>query len=226
MCGRYALKLFRQDMEAIFAVIRSLENWEPKPSYNVFPTKSMPVVRLDSQGKRELVSMRWGLLPSWCKGPKNSPQLHNARSDSVAVKPSFRSAFKQRRCLVPASGFYEWETFRPEAKQPHLIKMRSDQPFAMAGIWETWHDEQGKGIESYSIITTEPNSLIATFHDRMPVILSRDDWDEWLANTTPADELHALLRPYPESEMEEYKVSRAVNTPANDSPKCLEPEIA
>jgi putative SOS response-associated peptidase YedK len=150
----------------------------------------------------------------------------NARAESVAEKPSFRSAFKKRRCLVPGDGFYEWKK-TAKKKQPFYIRMKDGQPFAFAGLWERWHPPDGKEVETFTIITTEPNDLMRTIHDRMPVILHPKDFEAWLnPGIEDAQRLAHLLRPFPAENMEARPVSARVNSPKNDGPQCLEPAPA
>lgn len=167
--------------------------------------------------------LRWGLIPSWAKDPRIGNQCINAKAETVAEKPSFRSAFKKRRCLVIATGFYEWQV-QAHAKQPMWIGLKSRRPFAFAGLWEQWQPPDGAVIESCTIITTTPNDLMAPIHNRMPVILAPPSYDQWL---DPAfqhiEPLNALLRPYPSEELTVCPVSTLVNNPRQDTPECLEP---
>ena len=185
-----------------------------EPRYNIPPTVNVPVVRL-ADDKRTLSLMRWGLLPSWTKDPKSAPLLNNARAETVAEKPSFRSAFKSRRCLIPASGFFEWKK-EGKLKQPYLFRRPDDRPIAFAGLWETWND-----IESCTIITTEANALMAPIHDRMPVVLGQNDYAQWLDPT--AIELTSLLSPCPAEELVCYPVDPVVNNARNQGPQCIVP---
>ena len=184
------------------------------PRYNIAPTQDVAVVR-PSEAGRELTLMRWGLIPSWTKDPKKAPLLNNARSETVAEKPSFRAAFKSRRCLIPASGFYEWKR-EGKLKQPYYFRRPDDRPLAFAGLWEKWHD-----IESCTILTTDANELMAQIHDRMPVILSPNDYGEWLDPAAP--EPGKLLTPFPSDELVSYPVNPAVNNARNEGPECIEP---
>jgi putative SOS response-associated peptidase YedK len=167
--------------------------------------------------------LRWGLIPSWAKDPKIGNQCINAKAETVAEKPSFRSAFKKRRCLVIATGFYEWQV-QGRAKQPIWIGLRSKRPFAFAGLWEQWKPPEGEPLETCTIITTEPNDLMAPIHNRMPVILSPASYDQWLdLSFQQIEPLKALLRPYPSEELTAYPVSTLVNNPRHDASQCLEP---
>ena len=167
--------------------------------------------------------LRWGLIPSWAKDPKIGYQCINAKAETVAEKPSFRSAFKKRRCLVVATGFYEWQV-QGRTKQPMWIGLRSKRPFAFAGLWEHWKPAEEEPLETCTIITTEPNELMRPIHNRMPVILAPVSYDQWLDPTFQHIEpLKALLRPYLSEELTAYPVSTFVNNPRHDAPQCLEP---
>lgn len=220
MCGRFALFAPGQDIADRFGVEI---NFDIAPRYNIAPTQPVAAVRLDDHtGQRELTHFQWGLIPSWAKDPKIGSRMINARSETVAEKPSFRAAFKRRRCLIPASGFYEWQKLG-DRKQPTFVQGKEDQLFGLAGLWEIWHDSDGGVIESCTILTTQPNELIAPIHNRMPVIVAPDDYSMWLdPGPQPEDGLH-LLRPYDPELMEAYPVTTAVNNPRNDSPSCIEP---
>lgn len=233
MCGRFTLTNPGQELLPQFdlAQIPSLE-----PRYNIAPTQPVAVVRVartpgighqDEVGARsaqirELALLQWGLIPFWAKDPAVGERLINARSETVAEKPAFREAFKRRRCLVLADGFYEWHK-QDGTKQPFFIRLRSGQPFAFAGLWERWQGPESV-IESCTLLTTEPNDLMRQLHNRMPVILRPDDYGLWLdPMVRETDALHPLLQPYPEQEMLAYPVSRRVNSPDNDDPRCIEP---
>ena len=192
--------------------------------YNIAPSQPIAAIRIDPDtATRTLVMLRWGLIPSWAKDPKIGHQCINAKAETVAEKPSFRSAFKKRRCLVIATGFYEWQ-IHGRAKQPMWIGLRSQQPFAFAGLWEHWTPAEGEPLETCTIITTEPNDLMAPIHNRMPVILSPTSYDQWLDPTfQQVASLNALLRPYPSTALTAYPVSTLVNNPRHDTPQCLEP---
>lgn len=195
-----------------------------KPRYNIAPSQPVAAIRLDPETTtRQLVLLRWGLIPSWAKDPKIGFQCINAKAETVAEKPSFRAAFRKRRCLVIATGFYEWQV-RGQTKHPMWIGLQSRQPFAFAGVWEQWQPPEGEAIESCTILTTEPNELLRPIHDRMPVILPADTYEHWLDPTVQdVNFLQALLRPYPSEELMAYPVSTLVNNPRHDVPECLEP---
>ena len=190
-----------------------------EPRFNIAPTQTAPVIRMN--GNRHLAMCRWGLIPSWASDKAIGARLLNARSESVATKPAFRSAFKQRRCLVPADGFYEWQKAGSK-KQPFFFRPVNDRPFAFAGLWETWHKDD-QALESFTILTTEANALLRPLHDRMPVILAPEDFAVWLdPRMQDLQTLQPLLRPYPAEGMTSYLVSTLVNSPRNESPQCIE----
>jgi putative SOS response-associated peptidase YedK len=178
------------------------------------------VVRQDD-GRRALVPLRWGLIPPWSKDSRVGYALINARAETVAEKPAFRAAFKARRCLIPASGFYEWQATGAKHKQPYHIRMRDGRPFAFAGLWERWHGGEGEPVETCALLTTEANALVRPVHDRMPIIVAPGDCGAWLDPLTPPDQLHALLYPYPPEEMAAVPVGRYVSNPRNEGPRCL-----
>jgi putative SOS response-associated peptidase YedK len=216
MCGRFNLRVNPALLAEIFQLTR-----EPDihPRYNIAPTQQVAVVRRADVG-RELSMLRWGLVPSWAKDVKIGNSLINARAETVATKPAFRAAFKARRCLIPATGFYEWKK-TGKAKQPFHIEMKDGQPFAFAGLWEFWKGD-GEPIESCTIITGEPNEVARGIHDRMPVILPEEEYDRWLDLKAPADALQELFVPYPAAEMHGAPISTRVNSPRYDGPECLE----
>ncbi len=206
MCGRYSLTSPVEGIRALFG-FDELPNLGVR--YNIAPTQDVPVVRAGEQGKSVFAMMRWGLVPSWAKEVGSSAPLINARAETVAEKPSFRSAFKQRRCLIPADGFYEWKS-ENGAKQAYRIAMPNDAPFAFAGVWESWNGANNETIESCAVITTEASEQLAAIHHRMPVILEPTHYREWL--TAPRQ---ALLQPYA-GEIKAYPIGPAVNKVAND----------
>jgi putative SOS response-associated peptidase YedK len=220
MCGRFSLV---QSADAIADVFDLEELPVLAPRYNIAPTQPVGVIRLASQRSREFTYLNWGLIPSWAKDPKMGARLINARAETLSEKPSFRAAFKRRRCLVVADGFYEWQP-RERGKQPFYIQLEDHQPFGFAGLWEHWQSPDGSEIESCTIITTEANDLMRPIHDRMPVILNRSNFDAWLdPSIQSGDQLYPLLRPYAAEAMQAYPVSTAVNSPRNDTAVCLEP---
>jgi putative SOS response-associated peptidase YedK len=220
MCGRYTLTVPVETLAEEFGVLGPLPDFPP--SYNVAPTQEVAAVLADD-GERHLEMLRWGLIPSWADDPGIGSRMINARSETVAEKPSFRRAFKERRCLIPADGFYEWKR-TDNGKQPYYLRMKDGRPFAFAGLWESWNRSGGDGIRSCTILTTDANELVGQVHHRMPVILAPENLDLWLdPDMREADLLLSLLFPYPADAMEAYPVSRFVNNPSNDAPACIEP---
>ncbi|HSR56021.1 MAG TPA: SOS response-associated peptidase [Alphaproteobacteria bacterium] len=221
MCGRYAIT---SPLEAIIEAF-ALKGPRPnlQPHYNAAPSQYLPVIRAGRNG-RELVPMRWGLVPSWSKGPDARYSMINARAETVASKPAYRGPFRHQRCLVPANGFYEWKA-GTDGKQPYFITLTTGEPFAFAGLWDQWMSPDGSEMESFTIIVTAANDVVRPIHDRMPVILGPDTYESWLgeAGAPSRTKLAILLRPYPAERMRAYPVSRAVNSPANDSAELLEP---
>lgn len=194
------------------------------PRYNIAPTQSIAVVRTSpNDSTRSLDMLRWGLIPSWAKDPKIAYQTLNARGETAAEKPAFRSAFRRRRCLIPADGFFEWQTVGKK-KLPYHYRLRDGAAFAFAGLWEHWQPSEGGPVESCTILTTEANPLVARLHNRMPVILPAPDYDDWLDPTNQDVEgLKLLLKPYSEELMEAVAMSTHVNNSRHDDPGCLEP---
>jgi len=222
MCGRFTLRA----PASVVAEQFGLFDAPPfTPRFNVAPTQPVAVVRCspeEAEPRRELAWLRWGLIPSWAKDAAIGNRLINARSETAAEKPAYRAAFRRRRCLVVADGFYEWQR-TGRAKQPHFIHLRDDRPFAFAGLWETWEGPEEGPIESCTLLTTEPNELIEPIHNRMPVILATEDYERWLDPAVQQpNELVPLLRPYPADQMAAYPVSTYVNSPSRDDPRCIE----
>jgi putative SOS response-associated peptidase YedK len=229
MCGRYTV------IHNVEAIARRFDVAVPElaipSSHNVAPTNGVPIVAIEG-GRREMLYAQWGLVPFWAKDPEIGARLINARSETLSEKASFKYAFSRRRCLVPSDGFYEWKR-DGAVKQPYYIRMKDGGLFAFAGLWETWESPDGSPLFSCAIITVEPNAMMAPIHARMPAILRPEDEHTWLFGSTgdrarsrpheadPA--MMALLRPYPPERMEAYPVSRYVNSPANDGPRCIEP---
>ncbi len=229
MCGRYTLRTKLNQILAEFEASARPE-YQPVARYNVAPTQMVAAVRQAEDGHRELVPLKWGLIPSWAKDEKIAYSTINARAETVAEKPAFRSAFKRRRCLVVADGYYEWQivggTEKKPIKQPHLIQFPNGRPFGMAGLWERWTQGE-KPVESCTIIVTSANSQLARIHDRMPVILNREQYAVWLDPEFQAvDELKAMLRSLPDDVMTDVPVSTVVNSPKNDVPECVEPLVS
>ena len=222
MCGRYSLTVTLDELKEAFPDLKiSLKQYAPR--YNIAPTQPIAIVRNEEERKLDL--HKWGLIPSWSKDAKIASKLINARGETLAEKPSFRSAYKRRRCLVLADGFYEWVQVEGVKKKiPIYVHLKTKEPFAFAGLWETWMSPDGGEIPTATIITTQPNELVAKVHSRMPVILPRDVYDVWLEpGEKGPGELDHLLKPYPAGEMAQYPVSRLVNSPANDTPQVVKP---
>jgi putative SOS response-associated peptidase YedK len=219
MCGRYDNLIARDAYRGLFKANRLPKSNFPA-RYNIAPTDQIPIVRIDPRdGEREVVMARWGLVPFWMKEKPKVPHI-NARAETVDRLPLFREAFAKRRCLIPATGFYEQQ--REDGKQPYRFRRKDLEPFAFAGIWE-FVRLAGEEILSAAMIVGEPNPLVGGIHDRMPVMLMSEDYDRWLGRANSADELKALLRPYDADLMEAYAVSRVVNSVKNDTEECIEP---
>ena len=224
MCGRYTL-IRLQDFTDMFPWIRApLEM--PPPRYNIAPTQ--PIAAIANDGKNQIEYLHWGLISSWAKDSSIGSRMINARAETLAEKPAFRSALRRRRCIIPASGFYEWKKSQDgRTKTPMYIRMKDGRPFAFAGLWETWHSVDGSEIRSCTIVTSTPNAVVAPIHDRMAVILDPDLYLRWLDPAEHrAEELASMLIAYPAEKMEAYAVNRAVNQPANDVPECILPLMA
>lgn len=213
MCGRYSLGQSAAALASAFELEQD-PDWTPR--YNIAPTQSVAAI-VASSG-RQFKRLRWGLIPSWAKDIEIGSKLINARAETVAEKPSFRSAFKQRRCLVLADGFYEWQR-QDGKKQPFYFQQSHGEPFAFAGLWERWQDTE-QTIESCTIITTQANELLEPVHNRMPVMLDAADYDRWIDPATPSETLQALLHPFTAEAMIGYPVSALVNRSTNDQPDC------
>lgn len=225
MCGRFSLRARNAALLAEYFGIVDVPLL--KPRYNIAPSQPVPVLRLkprQSNSQRELVLLRWGLIPSWAKDPAVGNRMINARAESVAVKPAFRGALQRRRCLLVADGFYEWQG-ASRSKQPYFIRFRDDRPFAFAGLWESWEGPDHSAIDSCTIITSAANEMIRPIHDRMPVILPPESYKVWLdPGRQKFEEIAVLLVPFSSEEMEAYPVSTLVNNATHDEPGCVEPE--
>lgn len=217
MCGRY---VFLSPLEAIQRMFKIEQMANFGPNYNVAPTHEMPIVQQKKVGgKRDLAIARWGLIPPWAKDKKIGYSTINARAETAASKPAFRDAFKQRRCLVPADGLFEWKRGGKD-KTPYLIRLKGGGLFAFAGLWSTWRSPEGEVITSYTIMTTEPNAFMAEIHNRMPVILGEDAYDRWLdLDADPAD----VLKPCPDAWLEAYPVDKRVGNVRNNDADLLTP---
>lgn len=222
VCGRYSLFTDYTVLINRFNIEETaVDEDEYTPSYNVAPSQQIIAVINDGH-KNRLGTLRWGLIPPWAKDEKIGSKMINARSETVAEKPSFRKAFKKKRCLVVADSFYEWQR-KDDGKIPMRIKLRNGEPFAFAALWESWKAPDGKTVNTCSILTTEANPLMKSIHDRMPVILTKEEEGIWLdPNMEDAETLKALLKPYKADEMEAYRVSEEVNSPKNNKPELIE----
>ena len=218
MCGRYRLSRRKQRIAEYFDTVDDID-WQPR--YNIAPTQNVGIIRQDSsQAVRKFSLVRWGLIPYWAKDPNIGHKMINARSETVLDKPAFREAFQNRRCLLPADGFYEWKR-TGRSKQPIHLGMQDESLFAFAGIWDRWKDASGNLVETCSILTTTPNSLLAGVHNRMPVILEPGNYESWLdPGLKDSGTLTAMLKPFDPALMKCYPVSMLVNSPANDNAEC------
>jgi len=228
MCGRFVLRASPEQLKSLFDLPEApyLE-----PRYNIAPTQPVGIVRIKPEtAQREWALVLWGLIPSWAKDASIGQKMINARAETVAEKPSYRAAFKRRRCLVPASGFYEWKK-GASGKTPHFITTADESPFAIAGLWETWQSPDGGELSTCTLLTTEANDLVSDLHDRMPVIIAPEDYAMWLGSgreETPEAlaSLRHLLRPYPDEKMQMWPVSTQVNNVRNEGAGCIEPLIS
>jgi putative SOS response-associated peptidase YedK len=221
MCGRFTLTVDPADLQDAFPQFTFPEKYAPR--YNISPTQ--PILAIPNDGKSNADFFVWGLIPPWAKDPSIGSNLINARSETLAEKPSFRGGFKYHRCLILADGFYEWKS-QPgtKTKVPHFIRLKSGKPFAFAGLWDTWQSPDGGAVKSATIITTSPNNLMAPIHNRMPVILPPDAYAQWLDPAARTSEsLQHLLASYSADEMTAHPVSTLVNSPANDRAECVIP---
>jgi putative SOS response-associated peptidase YedK len=224
MCGRFSLRARNAEILAEYFGIVDVPLL--KPRYNIAPSQPVPVVRLkpdESKPQRELVLMRWGLIPSWAKDAAIGNRMINARAESLAEKPAFRAALRRRRCLLVADGFYEWEV-TGKTKQPHFIHFRDDRPFGFAGLWESWEGPDHTAIDSCTIITTAAGKLLRPIHDRMPLIMAPKSYEAWLdTGVEDMDAIASLLAPCSSKDMEAYPVDTLVNKATHDEPGCVEP---
>jgi putative SOS response-associated peptidase YedK len=221
MCGRFSLVADPNELRARFAWLNVPD--QIRPRYNVAPTQPVAVVAND--GTNRLDYYVWGLIPFWAKDPSIGNRMINARAETLSEKPAFKAAYRHRRCLVLADGFFEWRSDPSrKSKTPMHIRLKNGQPFAFAGLWERWSPPDGSEVLSCTIITTQPNDLMSSIHNRMPVILSEDDYPIWLdPGNEDTTQLQGLLKPYPSEEMIAYPVSTLVNNPANDLAACIQP---
>jgi putative SOS response-associated peptidase YedK len=218
MCGRFAVAVTASMIASHFNLSESIEF---SPNYNITPSQQIPVIA-SMDGKRTLSFMRWGLIPYWAKDEKIGYRMINARSETAFEKPAFCSAVMSRRCLIPASGFFEWKKVGKRV-QPFYVTVRHQELFSFAGLWETWQKSADEIITSCSILTTKANDLVVRIHDRMPVIISPEEYDKWILAGAGVDELKQLLQPFPAGEMQAYPVSQAVNNPRHTGVDCIAP---
>lgn len=220
MCGRFALVTEKRILEMLYGLEL---RWDLQPRYNIAPSQEILTLRWSTQfEKREFIYLKWGLVPFWAKDSSIGSRMINARAETAPDKPSFRDAFKKRRLIIPASGFFEWKKEEAGTKQPYYISPKEGGLFSLAGLWERW-EKGGKPLESCTILTTEPNRLVAPLHSRMPVIISPRDLENWLDPRADHADLFELLKPFPPEEMVAIPVSNKVNKPANNTPDLLEP---
>lgn len=221
MCGRFTLTVDPADLQDVFSDYAFPKKFAPR--FNIAPTQ--PALAIPNDEKNRADFFAWGLIPSWAKDPAIAGRLINARGETLAEKPSFRGGYKYKRCLILADGFYEWKS-QPgtKTKIPHFIHLKTRKVFAFAGLWDEWHAPDGSTVRSCTIITTAPNKLMASIHDRMPVILEPKNYADWLdpAPRTP-ESLGPLIRPFPAELLEAHPVSTLVNSPANDRAECVVP---
>lgn len=221
MCGRFSLALDPEELREAFGLIEIPIMWIPR--YNIAPTQ--PVAVITDAAHPKLDYMRWGLVPSWAKDISIGQKLINARAETIREKPSFRSAFSRRRCLIPADGFFEWKKLEGGKKlpaEPYYFRLRGGKPFAFAGLWEIWRSSEGDELKTCTILTTDANDLVGTVHQRMPILFEIEQAWTWL-QPLGADTLLGLLKPFPAEKMETYPVSRLVNDPKRDDPQCVTP---
>lgn len=225
MCGRFYLDVPKDIFVAHYGLTDA--SFLPPRRYNIAPSQEILAIRAIDGGERTASLLHWGLIPSWSKDEKSRYSMINARAETVDSKPAYRSAFKRHRCLIPVSGFYEWQP-RDHYKQPYAITMKQHDDlatlFSLAGLWEHWESQEGKVIESCSIIVTNANDTLKPIHDRMPVILDSENYTTWLdPENHDSEQLKKLLNPYPATAMKAYPVSRRMNDPSHDEPDCIEP---
>ncbi|MEH6908745.1 SOS response-associated peptidase [Neobacillus drentensis] len=222
MCGRFTLTATFEEIIDRFDIAAFLEEENYAPSYNIAPSQAVLAVINDGKSNR-MGFLKWGLVPPWAKDSAIGHKMINARAETLSEKPSFRTAFKKKRCLVIADSFYEWKRHEDKSKTPMRIKLKSADLFAMAGIWEAWKSPEGKTLYTCSVITTGPNELMKDIHDRMPVILKPEDEKTWLnPSISDTNDLNKLLIPYDENLMETYEVSPLVNSPRNNTAELIQ----
>ena len=223
MCGRFARKSTQDLLTEWFGIELEDMPWFA-PSYNVAPQSVQPVVRANRDtGAREFALLRWGLVPFWAEDPKFGYSTINARAEEAAAKPAFRDALKKRRCLVPADAFYEWQRIDPKNKKPFAFAMKSGEPYAFAGLWDRWQGKENETLETFTILTTDPNELMEPVHNRMPVIVEPKDYERWLDPETKDRPPVDLLRPYPAERMRSWQVDQRVGNVRNNDAELLTP---
>lgn len=221
MCGRFALKAPPAELVSHFGLTNSPDY---VLRYNIAPSVRVPVIREAPGGERVADLLRWGLLPHWSKDSAMGAKLNNARAESASEKPSFRSAYRRRRCIVPASGFYEWQPVGEARKQPWYISLKGDVPMAMGGLWESWTDPaSGEIVRTFCVMTTAANEIMVPIHDRMPVILRPDAWAAWLSPATGLEEIAVMTAPASAAEMQAWMVSRKVSNVREEGAEMIEP---
>jgi putative SOS response-associated peptidase YedK len=221
MCGRYSLSVEMKELLAYFGLIEL--GFAYNPRYNIAPGQDIPAV-IARQGRLRSGMLRWGLVPSWAKDPSIGSKLLNARAETAAEKPSFSGSFRRKRCVIPADGFYEWRKLQDGRKQPMRIRLKDSPLFVMAGLYDTWIRPDGSKLHTCTILTTEPNELMASIHNRMPVILHKEQIMDWLdPEMGDVGRLHEMLRPFPADRMTAYAVKTTVNNVKNDSIDCILP---
>jgi putative SOS response-associated peptidase YedK len=218
MCGRFSRHHKPDEIAERFDV--ELIDFDFDPRYNIAPSQISPVIAFQSE--RKMMAAKWGLVPFWAKDPAIGNKLINARAETLAEKPSFKNALAKRRCLIPADGFYEWQKKNKGPSQPYYVRLNGGGLFAFAGLWELWKNPEGGMLQTFTIITTEPNELIKTIHHRMAVILKPEDEGAWIDPENSVNDVLRLLKPYPAEGMEAYMVSRAINSPSTDNEALIE----
>lgn len=223
MCGRLFQSLTKQQIFTFYTLPDANRRLDPRPRYNGAPTQEFVLCRLDEHGERSLALLRWGLVPSWAKDIKIGARLINARAETVRDKPAFRSAFRSRRCLIPANGWFEWKR-KGDGKQPYFLALEDGSPVSFAALWEQW-SRDGQHLETFTIITTEASPALSEIHDRQPAVVDPDDFIDWLDPGTPTETLQEIIGPPHEGPYEVRPVSEKVNRVANDTPDILEPPV-
>jgi putative SOS response-associated peptidase YedK len=222
MCGRFSLTVNSAQLALAFPGLRNIPPVYT-PRFNIAP--SQPIAAITNHNSMNFELFFWGLVPSWSTDPNMTRRMINARAETISEKPTFRAAYKRRRCLILADGYYEWQkNAGAKTKTPHWIYMKDRKPFAIGGIWEEWESPDGSLLRTAAIITTNPSEKLKPIHNRMPVIIDKSDYRLWLSRTEQRpDKINPMLRSYPQDKMDFHAVSLAVNSPANDAPVCIQP---